>query len=84
MSQTSNQTIWTFQITTSNANGYDMTTLNAYSQNGMTDAWASDIYQALTAVKPPAGCQLQVSVSKQGVVDTVYTTDTSTTPITFT
>lgn len=84
MSQTFSQTIWTFQLTTSNTNGYDMATLNAYAQNGMTDEWANAIYQALNGVTPPAGCQLQITVSKQDVSDTQYTTGTGTNPVTFT
>lgn len=84
MSSTSQQTIWSFQLQTSNATGYDLVDWNAYDLNGMSDEWANAIYQALKGVTPPPGCQLQVSVSKQTVADTQYTTDTTASPITFT
>lgn len=84
MSQTFNQTTYTFQLQTSNSYGYDLVDWTAMTQNGMTDEWANAIYQALKAIVPPAGCQLLISVSKQNVIDTVYSTGTDTNPVTFT
>ena len=84
MSSTYQQTAYSFQLQTSNANGYDLVDWNAYAQNGMTDEWANAIYQALKGITPPAGCQLQITVSKQDITDTSYTTSTATNPITFT
>lgn len=84
MSSTSQQTAYSFQLQTSNATGYDLVDWNAYDINGMTDEWANAIYQALKGITPPAGCQLQITVSKQTVADTQYTTETGTNPITFT
>lgn len=83
MSTTYNQTAWTFNLTTSNSYGYDQINWNAYAQNGMTDEWANAIYQALKDITPPEGCELQISVSKQNVVDTVYDTNADVSPITF-
>ncbi len=84
MSQIFNQTIYSFQLQTSNDDGYDLVDWTAMTQNGMSDEWANAIYQALKAVVPPAGCRLDVSVSKQNVIDTVYSTGTDTDPVTFT
>lgn len=86
MSTTSTNSEYSIQLqTTQTATGnYDITSWVVNSQNGMTDGWVNSIYQALKTVVPPAGCTMQVSVTKQDLADTVYATGTGSNPITFT
>lgn len=86
MSTTSTGDEYTFTLTTTQtaSGNHDVASWNCYSSNGMSDAFASAIYEALAAVVPPTGCTLQISVSKQGISNTTYTTNTTVNPITFT
>lgn len=85
MSTTNQLTQYSFTLTTSASNGnYDQVTWNAYNQNGMTDAFASQITQALKGITPAAGSTIQITVNKQDVTDVSYATDYGTTPISFT
>lgn len=85
MSQISAQSQYTFTVTTTQTatGNSDHITGMAYSQNGMSDALASQIILALQTITPPVGLTLAAVVTKQDVTDTVYTTGYAN-PLTFT
>lgn len=84
MSQTNDQVKYHFTIQTGNASYYTAGSWEADSNLGMTDEQANAIVQAINAITVPAGVILKATVDKEEVVDTSYTTNYSTNPITFT
>lgn len=84
MSSVSISTQYMFMVTTGPAGSQDMNTFYCYSQNGMSDALASQIVEALRGIVPPAGTAIQCTVVKQAATTTEYATDYTTNPINFT
>lgn len=86
MSSTSSQSQYSFQVTTTltGTGNYDQNTFYCYSQNGMSDTLASQIVEALRGITPPAGTTIQATVNKQDATTTVYSTNYTTNPISFT
>ncbi len=86
MSSTSSQSQYEFQVTTADTatGNSDVATFCCYSQNGMSDTFASQIVQALRGITPPTGSSIKATVSKQDATTTVYSTNYTTSPVSYT
>lgn len=83
MSNTSSSTEYVFTVGTGTPSDTDYGQWVATTQGGMTDAFASQIVEALKAITPPTGVTITATVQKQDNSSTSYTTNYSTNPITF-
>lgn len=84
MSSTSSSTQYVFTVGTGTPSDTDYGQWVATSQGGMTDAFASQIVEALKALTPPTGVTITATVQKLDDTSTSYTTNYSSSPITFT
>lgn len=73
---------YTFDLTVSNATAGDEASLVV--SHCMTDAVAFELRTAILGLSWPSGTTVDVQVTKQDFADTLYTTNLTTTPPSFT
>jgi len=81
MSQTSTQTTYSLNGGTTTANGGDIINITFSSLNGIDDAIAIAVAEALKAVPWPAGVAFAMAISKNQTTNVSWFSDGTTDPI---
>jgi len=85
MSTTDTFTNYNFSFNNQETNGtMNMASFTLVSRGGMSDAMAFALTEAFNGLPWPAGTTASATVSKEVITDTSYTTDTTSTPPSFT